>query len=326
MLESQMESSASEKQTNIDLSIVIISFNTVDMTRDCLKSVYENTGDLACQIIVVDNDSQDGSVEMIAKEFPDVELIANTDNVGFAAANNQGFDIATGDYILLLNSDTLVLGSVLENSVKYMRERKDLGAFGCRVLNTDRTLQRTCSMYPSLLNLTLLTLGLDRFSRPKWLKRYNMGHWQRDDTREVDVVSGCYLMIPKVLLNDVGPLDDAFFFFGEETDWCTRIRTHGWKVMFSPVGEIIHHGSVSAKKLKYKRDLLLTNGIIRLHRKHSGLLNAFVTWIILLIFNASRAVIWSVFAVFQKKHRERASHFFNVILHYTDAWPQEAGK
>ncbi|MEH6475007.1 MAG: glycosyltransferase family 2 protein [Sneathiella sp.] len=305
----------------IELSIVIISFNTVDMTRDCLNSVLENRGDLSCQIIVVDNNSQDGSVGMIESEFSDVEVIANKDNLGFAAANNQGFSICSGEYILLLNSDTLVLGNVLKESVSYMKSHNNVGAFGCRVLNTDNTLQRTCSMYPSILNLLLLTLALDRLPYPKWLKRYNLGHWARNDTREVDVVSGCYLLIPKRILVHVGDLDDSFFFFGEETDWCVRIRSKGWKVLFSPVGEIIHHGSVSAKKLKYKRDIMLTNGIVRLHLKHNGMLNALATWIILFAFNASRALIWSFLSIFSKRGRERAVHFSNVILHFRETWP-----
>ncbi|MFU8829799.1 MAG: glycosyltransferase family 2 protein, partial [Phycisphaerales bacterium] len=217
------------EQGHRDLSIVIISFNTIDITRDCLRSVFENIGDLHAQVIVVDNDSKDGSADMVASEFPKVELIRNSDNRGFAAANNQGFELCTGEFVLLLNSDTVVLGDVLEKSVAYMREHPQVGVFGCRVLNPDRTMQPTCFMVPSLLNISLMTLGLSKLSRPKFFGRMQMLDWQRDSEREVQVVTGCYMLVRRTAMDAVGWLDDSFFFCGEETDWCVRFRKAGWK-------------------------------------------------------------------------------------------------
>ena len=298
-----------------DLSIVIIEWNTVDMLRDCLASVYANDGGLKLQVIVVDNDSHDGSPEMVEAEFPQVTQIRNADNRGFAAANNQGFEICTGRHVLLLNSDTYVLGDVLAASVRYLDAHPDVGAMGCRVLNPDKTMQATCSMWPRLTDLIFMSTGLWKLKRPRVFGRYQMTHWQRDTEREVEVISGCYLMLRREVLEQVGPLDEDFFFFGEETDWCRRMRDAGWRLMFAPVGEIVHYGSASARKLNHKRDLMLTDATVRLHRKHGGALAGAGAWAILFGFNLSRAVFWSLRSVVQRdRAAPRAEHFRNVVI------------
>jgi len=306
----------------IDLSIVIVSYNTLEMTRDCIKSVYANIEGLNVQVIVVDNDSVDGSVAMIEEEFPFVELIVNTDNVGFAVANNQGFDIAKSEMVLLLNSDTIVLKDVLENSVDYMLANSDVGGLGCRVLNTDFTMQPTCSGYPTLARLFFLTIGLDRLKNIKFFDGYLLRSWKRDTERDVDVISGCYLLTRKKVLEDVGGLDEDFFFFGEETDWCLRMRKFGWVLKFSPIGEIIHHGGGSVKKLNHLRDVMLTTATVRLHKKNTGLLAALTAFLILTIFNLSRAFFWTIGSVFKKEYKKRAKHFQKVLACTLESWPK----
>ena len=306
--------------TNNRLAIVIISYNTEQMTRECLASVYENADMDCASVIVVDNDSKDGSVEMIKAEFPDVLLIENKENTGFAAANNQAFEAVDADYFLLLNSDTIVLGDVIGRSLEYLQNHPEVGAFGCRVLNTDRTTQQTCSGFPSLPRLLLKTLGIDRLGI--YGDRYLMRGWDRDDEREVDVITGCYLMTPAPVLRQVGPLDDDFFFYGEETDWCYRCKKAGYRLVFSPVGEIVHHGGGSVKKFNYRRDILLTSGLVRLHKKHSGLLAGITCYLILSVFNFSRAVGYSIPAALQvRTAQERFVHFFKVTVGLKDAWP-----
>lgn len=307
-----------------DLSIVIVSFNTVDITRDCLRSVFVNLGDLCAQVIVVDNDSRDGSADMIASEFPLVELIRNSENRGFAAANNQGFERCAGEFILLLNSDTVVLGDVLVKSVAYMREHSSVGVFGCRVLNPDRTMQPTCFMVPSLLNLSLMTLGLSKFRWPRFFGRMKMLDWHRDTEREVQVVTGCYMMVRRSAMSEVGWLDDSFFFCGEETDWCVRFRKAGWKIVFSPVGEIIHIGNASGRRFEARRDLMLTEGIVRFHRKHYGLLGAVAAYGVLWIFNSTHALLWAVLSLVRPGERahHRLRHFIEVTKGFGSAWPR----
>ncbi len=307
----------------MDLSIIVVSYNTVDMTVDCLKSVLANRGSLKIELIVVDNDSRDGSADAIEALGEGIILIRNKENVGFAKANNQGFRVATAPLVLLLNSDTLILGDVLQASVAYMREERNrrVGAFGCRVLNTDGTMQPTCYAFPSNLHLLIMALGLNRLPWPPLFRAYQMSDWQRDTERDVDVISGCYLLVRREVIDEVGPLDEDFFFFGEETDWCRRIQQAGWAVRFAPVGEIIHHGGGSARKLNHKRDLLLTESKLRLHRKHGGRLSAMVTFFILAFFNSARAVFWTARSLVDASAKARAKHFRDVCREFGSLWP-----
>jgi len=308
--------------SKVNLSIIIISYNTLAMTRDCIESVYANIKGLNVQVVVVDNDSVDGSVLMLQEEFPFIDLIVNTENTGFAAANNQGFDIVKSELVLLLNSDTIILKDVLGNSVDYMLANPDVGALGCRVLNTDLTMQPTCSGYPTLARLFFLTAGLDRLRNISLFDSYLLRSWKRDSERDVDVISGCYLLTRKKVLEDVGGLDDSFFFFGEETDWCLRMRKSGWVLKFSPIGEIIHHGGGSVKKLNHLRDVMLTSATVRLHRKNSGIGAAIIAFAILFVFNLSRASFWVLRSLFNEEAKSRARHFQKVVSCTAETWPK----
>lgn len=306
-----------------NLSIIIVNWNTREMLQACLDSVFARSDRLVFDVIVIDNASDDGSANMVADVFPQVRLIRNTRNVGFAAANNQGFEIACGRHVLLLNSDTIVHGDVLERSVEWLDAHPTVAAMGCRVLNTDGSVQKTCSMYPSALNQVLLTSGLSRLSWPRFLGRYQMADWKRDVEHEVEVISGCYLLVRKSVIDAIGPLDEAFFFFGEETDWCKRMRDAGWSLMFAPVGEITHHGGGSVKKLNDKRDVMLSEAIVRLHRKHSGYVGAMLIFLVIVLFNGSRAVFWSLANVWTSstRARERSRHFRAVFCQSLNTWP-----
>lgn len=252
----------------MDLSIIIISYNTRQMTLDCLASVYDNLGSLEVEVFVVDNASTDSSPDTIAERFPQTKLIRNTDNRGFAAANNQAIHQSIGRHILLLNSDTLVLGDVLSASVRYMDEHPEVGIMGCRVLNTDRTLQRTCAMAPSIVNQLLKMFSLHRFARPAFLGREHYVNWARDSEREVGVVTGCYLLARRAGVAQVGLLDEGYFFNYEETDWCERFRRAGWSVRLAPVGEIVHHGGASSGQHNPRRELWLIRGRMLFFKKH----------------------------------------------------------
>lgn len=305
-----------------DLSIIIVNWNTISLLRDVLKSTFDNIGNLRCEVIVVDNASADGSAEMVEAQFPNVILVRNAENRGFAAGNNQGFELAHGRHILLLNSDTIVHGDVLSASVKYLDDHPDVGAMGCRVLNSDGTVQLTCSRYPSLLNQFLMATGLWKLKWPRFFGRYLMTDWARNSEREVEAISGCYLLVRSEVLHSVGSLDEDFFFFGEETDWCYRMRKAGWRLMFAPVGEITHHGSVSARKLNHRRDLLLTSSKVRLHRKHNGFTSAIVCWLIAAFFNGGRAIYWNFRRMVSPSEatKQRAQHFFRVTASLGRTW------
>lgn len=311
-----------------DLSIVIVSWNTRDITRACLRSVRERLGSLSAEVFLVDNASTDGSPEMVAAEFPEVRLIGNAENRGFAAANNQALAVARGRHLLLLNSDTVVLGDVLTRSVAYMDGHREVGVFGCRVLNPDRTMQRTCFQYPSLLNAVLKSTGLFHLPWPRFLGREHMAHWQRDTERDVDVVTGCYMLVRREAVERVGLLDESFFFNYEETDWCRRFKRAGWAVRFAPVGEIIHIGNASGRKLNHVRDLLLMEGKIRLHRKHGGVASAALVWLLCALFVLGRVAAWGCAVAIGRRGaaHERLAHFTRVLGRLHTVWPRRAGR
>jgi GT2 family glycosyltransferase len=316
----------------MDLSIIIVNWNTQQLLRDCLGSVIasrqgDNRRPLDLQIFVVDNGSSDGSPEMVEQEFPDVILIRNADNRGFAAANNQAIERATGKYILLLNSDTLVHGDVLANSVDYMENHPNVAVLGCRVLNADGSVQPSCGTFPGLFNLVVLSSGLWKLSSPAFLARSQLRPLQGSKAQDVDYVSGCFMCLRHDALADVGLLDEKFFFFGEEVDWCRRFRENGYGVRAAPVGDITHFGSASARKLNHKRDLMLTSGIVLLHRKHRGIVAAALAWTLLLGFNVSRVVFWSLRQIVAPcpAARARRDHFRAVVRNFHQTWPSRQG-
>ncbi len=251
------------------LSIVIVSWNTKDILRDCLVSVYQETKGIEFETIVVDNASHDGSVGMVKAEFPQAIVIENEKNVGFAAANNIGFKIAKGEYVLLLNSDTVVLDGALNKTLDYARQQPELGVISCRILNSDRTIQPNCSMYPSLLNSLFFVTGLYKlFPRSRVFGRAQMTWWDYSDERDVEVLKGCFMLVKAQALREVGDMDEQFFMYSEEVDWCVRFAKAGWKLRFYPGAEIIHLGGASAAKLGGDRALIKDRSTKRYMRKH----------------------------------------------------------
>jgi GT2 family glycosyltransferase len=304
----------------MDLSIVIVNWNTRDLLADCLRSVMAGLAGIEAEVFVVDNASSDDSVAMVERDFPQVRLIRNDTNLGFAAANNVALRLASGRHVMLLNSDTIVHGHVLSACVAWMDTRPSVGVMGPRVLNADGTTQVSATGFPSLGMLALQTLGLTRIAR---FDRYRLTAWDRRETRPVDVISGCAMVVRRDAISDVGLLDECFFFFGEETDWCRRFAQAGWAVVFAPVGDITHFGGGSVRRLNHRRDVMLTEGTVRLHRKHGGLPGALASYAILAVFNASRAGFWTLAAAARRPGAaSRARHFTAVLADFGKAWPR----
>lgn len=303
----------------MDLSIVIVNWNTRDLLRGCLTSVYTGLGALKAEVLVVDNASSDGSCNMVQSEFPAVRLIKSDENLGFAGGNNVALKQAAGRIVMLLNTDTVVHGTVLEDAVRWLDAHPAVGVMGPRLLNTDGSVQPSCSAFPSLRHLAMQTLGLTRFSK---MDAYRMTGWDRTSERQVDVISGAAMFVRAEAIQDVGLLDEAFFFYGEETDWCRRFAQAGWELVFAPIPEITHFGNGSAGKLNHRRDVLMTEGTTRLHLKHGGLLAGLACFAILAAHNASRAVFWTLLgAVHRPGAKARAKHFAKVTCDLPKAWP-----
>lgn len=231
----------------VDVSIIIVNWNTRDILRDCLSSVYEQTKDITFEIIVIDNASSDGSTQMIQKEFPQVILIDNAENLGFGAANNQGMQIAKGCYVLLLNSDTVILEGAIQKTLYFANHHPQAAVVGVRNHNANGNLVKNCFQFASVQNLLISTLGLHRmFPKNHFFGRERMTWWDFQTIREVDVVAGCYMLVRRRAIDSVGMMDERYFMYGEEMDWCWRFQQAGWKTLYYPDAQIMHYGGMSA--------------------------------------------------------------------------------
>ena len=302
----------------MDVSVIIVNWNTESLLRDCLGSVFDTTGGIPFEVIVIDNASSDGSVAMVEREFPQVKLVKNSDNKGFAAANNQGMALAGGRYVLLLNSDTVVLGDVIGATVRFADAHPDTGVVGCRVLNADRSLQPTCFMYPSLLNMLLSSTYLYKcFPQSRFFGRERMTWWDRTDTRDVDVVTGCYMLVRRETIDQVGRMDECFHMYGEETDWCCRFKEAGWRVVFAPVGQIIHYGGASSRQKPAAMTLQLRGSILLFLRKHRGVLSYVTGRLLVSLYFSLRIPYWLLKAMCSAP--DRRAHWAVVRTYFVGA-------
>lgn len=255
-----------------DVSIVIVSWNTREILRDCLTSISQQTH-ASHEVIVVDNASTDGTQGMLKEEFPAITLIANTENVGFAAANNQGLEIAKGTKLLLLNPDTIILDGAIDRMICWLDKHPDVGCVGCQVWEDETTIQHTCFADPHPLNLAIGEFNLYRLAR--WVPMFGRTEytgWERTETRTVDVVSGMFMLVPRAVFEAVGPMDEAFFVYSEEADWCRRIRNAGWRCVFAPEARILHldGGSKSTVQIRSRMYVQMQKSKTIYVRKHYG--------------------------------------------------------
>ncbi len=296
----------------MDVSVIIVNWNTRALLRNCIKSIIENAGSIEYEIIVVDNASADASVEMVKDRFPGVIVIANKDNRGFASANNQGIEIARGRYVLLLNSDTLVGESAIAKTVSYADKNPEAAVVGCQVWKDLDTIQMTCFRFTNLFNLMLAESGLATFFRNNRILGSQWMHWwKRDTEKQVDVVSGMYMLVRREAIDHVGPMDESYFMYYEETDWCYRFNKAGWKSLFYPGAKIIHThgGNASSSKVRSKMFVQRQKSLLIFLKKHNGSLAAFAARLILIISFSIRTIAWFVIMTLNRiLNREISSH------------------
>ncbi len=270
----------------LDLSIIIVNWNGKDLLARCLQAVESTTKKITYETYVVDNASTDGSQDMIRRDFPTVKLIANPNNVGFATANNQAMKVASGRYVLLLNSDAFVKENTLDDMVKFMDEHPDAGMSSCKLTYEDGSLQRSCATFPTLATEFYIALGLDKlFPRSPIFGRYLMTDWNYDDIRPVDVIMGAFMLVRADLIAKIGMMDEGFFMYSEEVDWCYRFKQAGSKIYFCPDVEAIHLWGGSSKAVKVESLLRLYKARVQFFRKHYGRLPA-ALYKLILGFNA----------------------------------------
>jgi GT2 family glycosyltransferase len=256
-----------------DFSIIIVSWNARAYLHDCLSSIRQTGGGCVREVIVVDNASSDGSPEMVTAQFPEVKLIQTGENLGFARANNRGVKVATGDYLALVNSDVVVHPGCFQKLAAFLNDRPEVGLAGPKIIGRDGLLQRSCRLLPGVWNLVCEALALDRlFARWPLFSGREMRHWQQDTPADVEVLSGCFWVARRSAVDKVGRLDESFFFYAEDIDWCKRFNDAGWKVSFYPEAQATHFGGGSSSNapLRYSIEMLRANLVY--WKKHHGML------------------------------------------------------
>jgi asparagine synthase (glutamine-hydrolysing) len=227
--------------TQVDLSVIIVNWNTRDILRNCLASVQTHLDAVSHEIIVVDNASSDGSAEMVAKEFPWVRLIRNVENVGFGRANNQGMRVARGQWLLLVNSDTVLIDDSVGRLLARVRNEPELGVAHCRLLKPDGRLQYSTYRFPGIRLSLLEDFGLYKLLSPARRGKVLLsGYWEQDEERDVDWVAGAFMLCPRRVFEETGGFSEAYFMYGEDMEWCHRIRDRGWRIRYYPDASIVH--------------------------------------------------------------------------------------
>lgn len=283
-----------------ELSIIIVSYNTSALLRSCLRSIHETISEIVFEIIVVDNASTDGSQDMVAREFRHVTLIRNTGNVGFAAANNQGIKQARGANILLLNSDTEIRPGALTHCLNFLRQYSEAGIVGCKLLNADGSIQASCGSFLTLHHLILENFFLEKFfPHSSLLCGRSLSDFKHDRARTVDYVKGAFLLIRRSVIDDIGLLDEKFFFYAEEMDWCFRAWRNGWQVYFTPDAEVLHYGGQSSDPISPTMFVQLHRARYQFYRKYHSALSSLVARFVMLGGALLRVCLWSLLALFR---------------------------
>ena len=257
-----------------DVSIIVVNWNTHDLLADCLNSVAATAGELDLEIVVVDNASTDGSQAMVRQTFPHVRLIANAENVGFARANNQGLAACRGRYVLLLNSDALLTPNSLQTMLDLAESRPRVGIVGAHLRNRDGSFQASHSPFPNLWQEFLILSGIGRLLYGRWYPSH--GPEENEGPQVVDYVEGACLLVRRAAFEQVGGLDEGYFMFSEEVDWCYAMREKGWQVWYQPEARVIHLGGGSSRNRRPQREADLYRSRIRFVRKHYGITAAWL--------------------------------------------------
>lgn len=229
----------------MDISVIFVSYNTMEMTKVALSHLFASLLDYEMEVFVVDNDSKDHSASILRHEYPNITIIENRKNVGFGRANNQALPYINGRYVLLLNTDAFVEPDTIAKTIQYMDSNPHCGILGVRLLGRDGVLQPSCRFFPTPLNIFLNRTGLNRYF--SHIKMVDDMSWDHGSVRDCDWVPGCYYLVRKEVLDQVGLFDPRYFLYYEEVDHCFAAKKAGWDVTFFPYSSVVHIGGESAK-------------------------------------------------------------------------------
>jgi len=289
----------------MDLSVIVVNWNTKKLLENCLASIFKFTKGISFEMIIVDNGSTDGSQALVKEKFPQVKLILNKSNLGFTKANNQGMKVAKGQYILLLNSDTYLI----ENSFKKLLDKTqsiegNLGALGPLLLNEDKSVQQSVGFFPNLPQVFWWMTFIDDLPGGQLLSPYHVDHdsFYRKD-QKVDWVTAAAILVPAKVIKRVGPFDEKIFMYGEEIEWCWRIKKAGFKVNFTPSTKIVHIGRGSSQKIPTRAFIGEYKSIIYFYRKYKSPISLQIARFLLKIGALARILI---FALLRRKELTKA--------------------
>ena len=293
----------------IDVSFIIVSWNAREYLLECLESIPLTVENCTYEIIVVDNDSSDGSPEAVEQRYPNARLIRTGSNLGFAKGNNIGIRESSGRFLCLMNSDVVLRRGCIDRLYERMRDNPKAGMMGPRVLNADGSLQPSCRRFPSLFRSLCSSLGLSSLNpMSSLLGGTFMTWWNHDDSRRVDVISGCFMFVQRRAIEQVGLLDEAFFMYGEDIDWCRRFNEGRWQVAFNPAAEAIHYGGASSSNCPVSMYVAMQESRFKYWKKHHGAFSRIGLASITLLHHGIRIAARSVlYVAVRADRRENAS-------------------
>ncbi len=256
----------------MDISVIIVNWNVCELLQRCLASIEAQQRDSSLEVIVVDNASSDDSVRMIEREFPHVCLIASRKNLGYTGGNNLGAKAARGRYLFILNPDTEIVGDTLEQLVAYLDGHPSVGVVGPQLLYPDGSIQSSRRRFPQVMTALFdgTPFSLRWFPDNRFVRAYTMADRSADEIQPVDWLVGAALMIRREAWQAVGPLDEQFFMYSEELDWCHRCRDKGWEIHYLPTARIIHHERASAQQVQVATRIRIFRSRILYFRKYFG--------------------------------------------------------
>jgi len=311
----------SKEWASKELSVIIVSWNVREFLEPCLESVFVTSNDISIEVIVVDNGSSDGTAEWLEKEYPSVRLVKNLQNLGFPISNNIGISEAQGEYILLLNPDTIVWPGTFSNCLSVMRRDKKIGVVGCKIHYPDGSIQYECARnFPSLVDFIGGTFYLHvLFPKSVVFGRRLMGFWDHLSDRDVPCIMGAFMFLRRTALQETGPLDERFFMYYEDVDVCARMWEKGWRVFYLSSAQITHFSGQSRKKSSKKFDLLAAEISYTFFLEHRGRLAAISYRFIVILQALIRLLLvplWLLaFGFLIPKSSCKSSSALNVQLH-----------
>lgn len=299
------------------LNVVLVSYNTCALTLDCLRALSLELRITGRNVILVDNNSSDETISQVRNEFPEVEIIANTCNLGFGAANNIGFSICDCEYVLLLNTDTVVRPGSLKSMVELLECDLTLGAVGCRLENADGTLQRSCWSFPTPLRAWWEALGVNRLGlSPDWHR------WDHLTEQDVDFVIGAALMVRSKVIEQVGGFDEDFFLYAEEADWQRRMANAKWRVRYTPKATIMHLGGASSVTLRDRQLVESCRGTRRYILKHHGRVGLFIFRLGVILGCSLRVVFYLVQSTARPSAKLKSFELLRVLRWWCGIGPR----